>query len=67
MFAIFRPNVRIIDTAKRAALSRLLLDSVLHTEPGEKLDSKLASMVLPEDFLSSECKLQTSVLDAEHQ
>ncbi|KAJ4465875.1 inositol polyphosphate phosphatase [Lentinula lateritia] len=54
VFAVFRPSIRIIDPVKRAALSRLLLDSVLHTEPGEKLDDKLASMVLPEDFHSNE-------------
>ncbi|KAF5393181.1 hypothetical protein D9757_001344 [Collybiopsis confluens] len=54
VFAIFRPNIRIIDTIKRAALSRLLLNSVLHTAPGEKLDDKLASMVLPENFQSDE-------------
>ncbi|KAJ4479331.1 inositol polyphosphate phosphatase [Lentinula aciculospora] len=54
VFAVFRPSIRIIDTTKRAALSRLLLDSVLHTEPGEKLDDKLASMVLPDDFQSNE-------------
>ncbi|KAJ3993489.1 SacI homology domain-containing protein, partial [Lentinula boryana] len=54
VYAIFRPNIRIVDTAKRATLARLLLNSVLHTEPGEKLDDKLASMVLPEDFHSDE-------------
>ncbi|KAJ3775474.1 inositol polyphosphate phosphatase [Lentinula raphanica] len=52
VFAVFRPNVRLIDTEKRAVLARLLLDSVLHTEPGEKLDDKLAAMVLPDDFHS---------------
>jgi len=64
VFAVFRPNVRIINTAKRAALSRLLLDSVLHTAPGEKLDDKLASMVLPEDFLSGELPPPSSDEDA---
>ncbi|KAK7470419.1 Inositol-1,4,5-trisphosphate 5-phosphatase 1 [Stygiomarasmius scandens] len=50
VFGIFRASVRIIDTVKRAALSKLLLDSVLSTAPGEKLDDKLASLVLPDDF-----------------
>ncbi|KAF9076927.1 inositol polyphosphate phosphatase [Rhodocollybia butyracea] len=54
VFAVFRPNIRIIDPVKKAALSRLLLSSVLHTAPGEKLDDKLASMVLPDNFYSTE-------------
>ena len=49
MFAIFRAEVRIIDTARRDALRRLLLDSVKATAPGEKLDEKLASMSLVND------------------
>ena len=44
VFAIFRANVRIIDTAKRLALSQILLDNVISTGPGEKLDEKLASL-----------------------
>ncbi|KAF8897747.1 inositol polyphosphate phosphatase [Infundibulicybe gibba] len=50
VFAIFRGEVRIIDPVKRAALSRLLLENVLSTNPGEKLDEKLASLTLPADF-----------------
>ncbi|KAJ7178924.1 inositol polyphosphate phosphatase [Mycena filopes] len=47
VFGIFRAAVRIIDGVKRAALSQLLLRSVVSTAPGEKLDDKLAAMVLP--------------------
>jgi len=46
--------VRIVNGAKRAALSRLLLESVLSTEPGEKLDTKLASLTLPANFADRE-------------
>lgn len=46
VFAIFRAGVRVIDTVKKTALQKLLLDSVISTEPGEKLDEKLASMTL---------------------
>ncbi|KAH9850742.1 DNase I-like protein [Lenzites betulinus] len=44
VFAIFRAEVRIIDHVKRAALSKLLLESVTSTAPGEKLDEKLAAL-----------------------
>jgi synaptojanin len=50
VFAIFKSSVRIIDNMKRATLSRLLLESVISTTPGEKLDEKLASWPLPSDF-----------------
>jgi hypothetical protein len=50
VFALFHAEVRIIDNSKRAALSRLLLDSVLSIDAGEKLDEKLASMALPANF-----------------
>ena len=50
MFALFRSEVRIIDAVKRAALSRLLLENTLSATPGEKLDEKLASLVLPGDY-----------------
>jgi len=50
VFALFRSEVRIIDVAKRAALSRLLLENTLSATPGEKLDEKLASLVLPDDY-----------------
>jgi hypothetical protein len=46
--------VRIIDIVKRAALSRLLLENTLSATPGEKLDEKLASLVLPDESYS-EC------------
>lgn len=51
VFSLFRADVRIIDAVKRAALSRLLLESVVSTAPGEKLDEKLAAMTLPTDFV----------------
>ncbi|KAI0638342.1 DNase I-like protein [Trametes polyzona] len=44
VFALFRAEVRIIDHVKRAALSKLLLESVTSTAEGEKLDEKLASL-----------------------
>ncbi|KAI0089103.1 inositol polyphosphate phosphatase [Irpex rosettiformis] len=44
VFAIFRAELRVIDHAKRASLSRLLLENVTSTAPGEKLDEKLASL-----------------------
>ncbi|KAK2466082.1 hypothetical protein APHAL10511_001724 [Amanita phalloides] len=47
VFAIFRAEIRVIDAAKRANLSRLLLASVNLTEPGEKLADQLALMSLP--------------------
>ncbi|OSD04401.1 DNase I-like protein [Trametes coccinea BRFM310] len=49
VFAIFRAEVRIIDHAKRAALSKLLLESVTSTAPGEKLDEKLASLTFTQE------------------
>ncbi|KAK0230560.1 inositol polyphosphate phosphatase [Armillaria fumosa] len=49
VFAIFRANVRIIDSTKRAALQKVLLDSVISTVPGEKLDEKLASLIITLD------------------
>ena len=54
VFAIFRAEVRIIDTARRDALRRLLLESVKATGPGEKLDEKLASMALTDS--TEDCK-----------
>ncbi|KAJ7648494.1 DNase I-like protein [Mycena rosella] len=50
VFGIFRVAVRIIDVAKRTALSQLLLRSVIATAPGEKLDDKLAALALPATF-----------------
>ncbi|TFK71771.1 inositol polyphosphate phosphatase [Pluteus cervinus] len=49
VFAIFRAEVRIIDAIKRAALSQLLLETVVTTVP-EKLDEKLATLSLPTDY-----------------
>ena len=46
-----RADVRIIDAAKRAALSRMLLESIVSTAPGEKLDEKLSALALPADFV----------------
>jgi hypothetical protein len=50
VFALFRAAIRIIDTTKRAALQQLLLQSVIATGPGERLDDKLAAMALPTTF-----------------
>ncbi|KAK7060444.1 Inositol-1,4,5-trisphosphate 5-phosphatase 1 [Paramarasmius palmivorus] len=50
VYAIFRASIRIIDKAKRATLSRLLLNSVMTTAPGEKLDDKLALLSLPPEY-----------------
>ncbi|KAJ8086868.1 Inositol-1,4,5-trisphosphate 5-phosphatase 1 [Marasmius tenuissimus] len=50
VYATFRAQIRIVDPAKRAALSRLLLNSVLSTSSNEKLDDKLAALSLPSDF-----------------
>ncbi|KZT72567.1 inositol polyphosphate phosphatase [Daedalea quercina L-15889] len=49
VFALFRAEVRIIDHARRDALSRLLLESVTTSAPGEKLDEKLAQMTFTDD------------------
>lgn len=46
-----RADVRVIDAVKRATLSRLLLESVISTAPGEKLDEKLAALTLPVDLI----------------
>jgi hypothetical protein len=47
VFALFCAQVLIIDAIKRATLSRLLLENIVSTGPGEKLDEKLAALVLP--------------------
>ncbi|KDQ64344.1 hypothetical protein JAAARDRAFT_27972 [Jaapia argillacea MUCL 33604] len=44
VFALFRASVRSINTEKKAALSRLLMENVRSTAPGEKLDEKLAAL-----------------------
>lgn len=50
VFAYFRAQVLIIDAVKRATLSRLLLENIISTAPGEKLDEKLAALVIPVDY-----------------
>ena len=54
MFAIFSAEIRIIDHAKRAALSRLLLEKVTSSAPGEKLDEKLASLTFSNEAADCE-------------
>lgn len=49
VYAIYRAEIRVVDPVKKATLSRMLLDSVVSTEPGEKLDEKLANLSLPVD------------------
>jgi hypothetical protein len=45
VYALFRASVRIVDIAKRTALSQQLLRNVTSTAPGEKLEEKLAALV----------------------
>lgn len=42
--------MRVIDKAKQAALSQLLLDEITRTGPGETLDEKLASKLAAVNF-----------------
>ncbi|KIK93453.1 hypothetical protein PAXRUDRAFT_145071 [Paxillus rubicundulus Ve08.2h10] len=49
VFALFRTEVRIVDTVKRAALSSLLLETRLASAPGEKFDEKVAALALPSE------------------
>lgn len=56
--------MRIIDVAKRAALSRLLLENTLSATPGEKLDEKLASLVLPDDYSECLCFISLDLREA---
>ncbi|TFK55545.1 DNase I-like protein [Heliocybe sulcata] len=49
VYAVFRAEILIIDYAKRAALSRMLLDNVTCTAPGETLDEKLAALTFHVD------------------
>ncbi|KZT13014.1 DNase I-like protein [Laetiporus sulphureus 93-53] len=44
VFSLFRAGIRIIDHVKRETLSRLLLENVTSTVPGEKLEEKLAKL-----------------------
>ncbi|KAF5363510.1 hypothetical protein D9756_000348 [Leucocoprinus leucothites] len=48
VFAIFRADIRVVDTVKKAALSQLLLENIVSTQPHENLDEKLAGIVLPD-------------------
>ena len=54
-----RAEVRIIDPLKKANLSRMLLESVTSTAPGERLDEKLAALALPADFVERAAVLLT--------
>jgi hypothetical protein len=47
VFAIYTAEVRIIDRVRKATLSQMLLESISSMERGEKLDKKLANLVLP--------------------
>ena len=49
VFAIYNAEVRIIDRIKKAALSQMLLENTASMEPGDKLDKKLANLILPAD------------------
>ncbi|KAJ3518071.1 hypothetical protein NLJ89_g77 [Agrocybe chaxingu] len=49
VFARYRAQVRIVDPVKKATLSRMLLESIVSTGPGESLDEKLANLTLPTD------------------
>ena len=60
VFAIFRAGVCIVDSVKKAALQKLLFNSVVSTEPGEKLDEKLASMTLTD--YPDDCELCSRVV-----
>ncbi|KAL5530111.1 SYJ1 [Sanghuangporus sanghuang] len=69
VFAIFRAEVRVIDVVKRTAMQKLLLDSIVSTEPGEKLDEKLATMTLandPEDLPPPSSEEDAWWIDPEH-
>ncbi|KAJ7590659.1 inositol polyphosphate phosphatase [Mycena floridula] len=46
VFGIFRAGIRVVDIGKRSALSRLLLESVASTAPGETIEEKLATLAL---------------------
>ncbi|KAG5728501.1 Inositol-1,4,5-trisphosphate 5-phosphatase 1 [Termitomyces sp. T112] len=54
VFGLFRAQVRIIDSVKKLALSRLLFNSIASTVPGEQsgeqLNEKLAALVFPSDI-----------------
>ena len=46
MFALFRVNVHQINSVKKAALSEELLKTLTWTASGEKLDDKLAGLMI---------------------
>ncbi|KAF7301871.1 Inositol polyphosphate phosphatase [Mycena indigotica] len=50
VFGLFRCAVRIVDIAKREALSQLLLRNVIASASGVQLDEKLAALALPAAF-----------------
>jgi len=47
VYALFRAEVRIVDSAKKAMLSAVLLESVASTQPGERLEERLRTATLP--------------------
>lgn len=49
VYALFSPEVRIVDPAKKAALRMMLLANITATEPGENLDEKLAALAFEPD------------------
>ncbi|TFL05727.1 DNase I-like protein [Pterulicium gracile] len=49
VYALFSPEVRIVDPAKKAALRTMLLANITATEPGENLDEKLAALAFEPD------------------
>lgn len=59
MFGLFKADICIIDVVKRAALSKLLLDNVSSTAPGQTLDEKLASLALHLDVNGNEQRMRT--------
>ena len=51
-----------IDAIKKTALSRLILDNIISTEPGELLDEKLSNVVLPAGLGERQCQRTLVVL-----
>ncbi|KAN0097411.1 SacI homology domain containing protein [Tylopilus felleus] len=49
VFALFRTEVRIVDTVKRASISRLLRETALAAAPGEMHEEKIEALALPSD------------------
>jgi hypothetical protein len=44
VFALFRASVQVIDSETKTKLSRMLVEGITATAPGEKLDEKLAAL-----------------------